>query len=126
MLLTPVEGTFNRSIRVEGGKNNKVASEFNGPLIVNNKITSNSDKGIEANSLFLQGDATVSRKVTVGISTPIISGNPGDVIFNANPNEGSYVGWIYTLENSWRRYGNLSLSDDLNIGTFDALRYWHQ
>ena len=120
-VINSVEGTFNRSIRVEGGKNNKVASEFNGPLIVNNKITSNSDKGIEANSLFLQGDATVSRKVTVGISTPIISGNPGDVIFNANPNEGSYVGWIYTLENSWRRYGNLSLSDDLNIGTFDAL-----
>ena len=120
-VINPVEGTFSRSIRVEGGKNNKVASEFNGPLIVNNKITSNSDKGIEANSLFLQGNATVSRKVTVGISTPIVSGNPGDVIFNANPNEGSHVGWIYTLESSWRRYGNLSLSGDLNIGTFDAL-----
>ena len=120
-VINPVEGTFSRSIRVEGGKNNKVASEFNGPLIVNNKITSNSDKGIEANSLFLQGNATVSRKVTVGIATPIVSGNPGDVIFNANPNEGSHVGWIYTLESSWRRYGNLSLSGDLNIGTFDAL-----
>ena len=120
-VINPVEGTFSRSIRVEGGKNNKVASEFNGPLIVNNKITSNSDRGIEANSLFLQGNATVSRKVTVGISTPIVSGNPGDVIFNANPNEGSHVGWIYTLESSWRRYGNLSLSGDLNIGTFDAL-----
>ena len=120
-VINPVEGTFSRSIRVEGGKNNKVASEFNGPLIVNNKITSNSDKGIEANSLFLQGNATVSRKVTVGIATPVVSGNPGDVIFNANPNEGSHVGWIYTLESSWRRYGNLSLSGDLNIGTFDAL-----
>ena len=52
-------------------------------------------------------------------SNAIVSGNP-DVIFNANPNEGSHVGWIYTLESSWRRYGNM-VSGDLNIGTFDAL-----
>ncbi len=61
-VISPVEGAFSRSIRVEGGPDAKVASEFNGPLIVNNKITSNSDKGIEAGSLFLQGDATISRK----------------------------------------------------------------
>ena len=107
MLSILVEGTFSRSIRVEGGKNNKVASEFNGPLIVNNKITSNSDEVLKSNSLFLQGNATVSRKFSgKGISTPIVL-VIGDVIFNANPNEGSHVGWIYTLESSWRRYGNL-------------------
>ena len=120
-VISPVEGSFSRSIRVEGGADNKVASEFNGPLIVNNKITSNSPKGIEANSLFLQGDATVSRKQTVGISTPVLSGNPGDVVYYANPDEGGYVGWIYTQANDWRRFGNVSLSKDLDINTLDKL-----
>ena len=120
-VITPVEGSFSRSIRVEGGPDNKVASEFNGPLIVNNKITSNSPRGIEANSLFLQGNATVSRKQTVGISTPVLSGNPGDIVYYANPVDGGYVGWIYTLQNDWRRFGNVSLSKDLDINTLDAL-----
>ncbi len=120
-IISPVEGSFSRSIRVEGGADNKVASEFNGPLVVNNKITSNSPKGIEANSLFLQGDATVSRKQTVGISTPVLSGNPGDVVYYANPNEGGYVGWIYTLENDWRRFGNVSLSKDSDNITLDRV-----
>ena len=40
-VISPVEGIFSRSIRVSGGVNGKVSSEFNGPLIVN-KITSNS------------------------------------------------------------------------------------
>ena len=36
------EINVHRSIKVEGGADNKVASEFNGPIIVNNKLTSNS------------------------------------------------------------------------------------
>ena len=75
------EGLFRRSVRVEGGDDNKSASEFNGPLIVNNKLTVNADA--ETNNLFIQGDATVSRKYSVGIATPTQAGNPGDVIFDA-------------------------------------------
>jgi len=45
-----------------------IISEFDGPVVFNNKLTSTSTKGIEAGSLFLQGDATVSRKQTIGIS----------------------------------------------------------
>ena len=120
-VISPVEGIFSRSIRVSGGVNGKVSSEFNGPLIVNNKITSNSDKGIEANSLFLQGDATVSRNITVGISTPLLSSNPGDIAFNANPGDGEYVGWIFSSDNEWRRFGSVSLSTDESIHVFDKV-----
>jgi len=120
-VLNPLEGNFTRSIRVEGGPDNKVSSEFNGPVIVNNKLTVNSTKGLEANNLFLQGDATVSRKYSVGIATPALAGNPGDVVYYANPNAGGYVGWIYTLENDWRRFGNVSISKDFNIGIFDQV-----
>ena len=95
------EANITRSIKVEGGDDNKVASEFNGPVIVNNKITSNSTKGIESNSIFLQGDATVSRKYTVGISTPSLSGNPGDIVYNADPADGGYTGWVYSVDNDW-------------------------
>ena len=44
------EVNVHRSITVEGGADNKVASKFNGPIIVTNKLTSNSPKGIEAQS----------------------------------------------------------------------------
>ena len=104
---TPVEVVASRSITVEGGPDNKVISKFNGPLIVNNKLTVNSPKGLEANNIFIQGDATVSRKYTVGIATPSLSGNPGDVVYNANPSEAGYVGWIYTVDNAWRRFAKL-------------------
>jgi len=120
-VVNPLEGNFTRSIRVEGGEDNRATSEFNGPVIVTNKFTSTSSKGIEANSLFLQGDATVSRKYTVGVSAPTLAGNPGDVVYYSNPTQGGYLGWVYTLENDWRRFGNVSISKDSNIAIFDQV-----
>jgi len=120
-VLTPLEASISRSIRVEGGPDGNIISEFDGPVIFNNKLTSTSSKGIEANSLFLQGDATVSRKQTVGVSTPILAGNPGDITYNANPTKGGTIGWVYTTENEWYRFGGISLSKTLNIGLFDQV-----
>ena len=120
-VVTPVELVASRSITVEGGPDNKVISKFNGPLIVNNKLTVNSSKGVESNSIFIQGDATVSRKYTVGIATPSLAGNPGDVEYFSNPNEGGYLGWVYTAENAWRRVGNVSLSKDADVVSFDQV-----
>ena len=114
-----LEGVFSRAVRVDGGTDNKVASEFNGPVVINKKLTVNSS--VEGNNLFLQGDATVSRRYTVGIATPALAGNPGDIVYNANPTSGGYVGWIYTLENDWKRFGNVSISKDINIGIFDQV-----
>jgi hypothetical protein len=76
---------------------------------------------LEANSLFLQGDATVSRKYTVGITEPTLSGNPGDIVYLNNPEKGSYVGWVYTLDNEWYRFGNISISLTSNVYTFDQV-----
>jgi hypothetical protein len=120
-VITPTEGSFTRSIRVEGGSDGKATSEFNGPVIFSNKVTSTSTRGIEAFSLFLQGDSTVSRKYTVGIATPALAGNPGDIIYLDNPTAGGYVGWIYTNDNDWYRFGAISLSKTLNIGLFDQV-----
>ena len=120
-VLTPLEASISRSLRVEGGPNANIISEFDGPVVFNNKLTSTSSKGIEAGSLFLQGDATVSRKQTIGISTPSLAGNPGDITYFANPQKGGYSGWIYTTDNDWYRFGNVSLSKTLDIGVFDQL-----
>lgn len=116
-----LEINASRSIKVEGGESGKVSSEFNGPVIFNNKITSTSSKGFECNSVFLQGDATVSRKYTVGVGTPTLAGNPGDVIYYENPKKGGYLGWVYSVENGWYRVGNISLSKDANINLFDQV-----
>ena len=120
-VLTPLEASISRSLRVEGGPNGNIVSEFDGPVIFNEKITSTSSKGVESNSLFLQGDTTVSRKYTVGIATPSLAGNPGDVVYNANPVKGGYIGWIYTTENDWYRFGNVSLEKTLSVGIFDSV-----
>jgi hypothetical protein len=120
-VLTPLEASISRSLRVEGGPDGNIVSEFDGPVIFNEKITSTSSKGVESNSLFLQGDTTVSRKYTVGIATPSLAGNPGDVVYNANPTKGGYVGWIYTTENDWYRFGNVSLEKTLSVGIFDKV-----
>ena len=119
--ISPIEGNFTRSIRVEGGPDSKAVSEFNGPVVFREKVTSSSVDGFEANSLFLQGDATVSRKYTVGISEPTLAGNPGDIVYLNDPSKGGYVGWIYTLDNDWYRFGNISISKNLNIGIFDQV-----
>ena len=119
--LTPLEISVSRSIRVEGGTDGTLISEFDGPVIFNKKITSNAPDGIETNSIFLQGDAIVSRKYTVGVTQPTLSGNPGDIAYYSDPNRGGYVGWIYTLENDWYRFGNISLSETENHMIFDRV-----
>jgi hypothetical protein len=119
--LTPLEISVSRSIRVEGGTDSTLISQFDGPVIFNNKITSNSNKGIEASSLFLQGDSTVSRKYTVGVTQPSVSGNPGDVTYFSDPSKGGYAGWVYTLDNGWYRFGNISLSQSENHMIFDRV-----
>ena len=118
---TPVELIASRSIKVEGGPDNKVVSKFNGPVIVNNKLTVNSPKGFETNNIFIQGDATVSRKYTVGIATPALAGNPGDIVYNANPSKGGYVGWIYTTDNAWSRFGSVSVATSTSDAIFDSV-----
>ena len=120
-VIEPVEVIASRSISVEGGPDNKVASKINGPLVVNNKVTVNSPKGLETNNIFIQGDATVSRKYTVGIATPSLAGNPGDVVYNANPSAGGYVGWIYTTDNAWRRFGSVRINEGSDDVVFDTI-----
>ena len=120
-VIYPVEGSFSRSINVDGGTDGKSLSQFNGPVIFSNKLTSTSDKGIEANLLYLQGDSVVSRKYTVGIATPTTAGNPGDVIYFENPNRGGYLGWVYTAENDWYRFGPISVDRNSTIGIFDKV-----
>ena len=120
-VINPVEGIFSRSIKVEGGPSNKTTSEFNGPLVVNSKLTINSANGLETNNLFIQGDATISRNYTVGVSAPVLAGNPGNAIFKANPAEGDTWGYVYTTANEWRAMAPVSLSRDERIFTFDRL-----
>jgi hypothetical protein len=114
-----VEGNFSRSIRVEGGPDSKVISEFNGPVIFSEKVTLNSD--IQTNSIFLQGAGIVSRKYTVGITEPILAGNPGDVEYFDNPEKGGYLGWVYTTDNDWYRFGSIGISKTESIYIFSAI-----
>jgi hypothetical protein len=100
--------------------NGKALSSFNGPVVFTNKVTSNSPEGIEANSLFLQGNASVSRKYTVGISTPILSGNAADVEYYSQPDDGGYLGWVYTNNNSWRKFAPIQNANGHYVGIWSG------
>ena len=119
-VINPVEGTFSRSIKVEGGTTGDATSEFNGPVIFGDKVTSTSTKGLEVNSLFLQGNAKVSRKYTIGDSAPVLAGNPGDVQYNASPSNTDYLGWVYTKNNQWQEFGKIGTIESqtgVGVGT---------
>ena len=113
----PLEINVSRSINVEGGPDSNIISRFNGPVVFNNKVSFNSNKGIESNSIYLQGDSPISRKYTVGISTPSLAGNPGDVVFKDSPISGGSLGWVYTLSNRWEEFGLIRNNGQWN-GTF--------
>jgi len=121
-VITPLEVSISRSINVEGGNDNTIVSRFNAPVVFNNKITSTSLKGIEANSLYLQGDANISRKYSVGISKPTVPGNAGDVVYNSEPSSGGFLGWVYTNNNTWEEFGNISVNGILDT-TLDVYTY---
>ena len=119
-VLSPLEISVNRSIRVEGGSNSDLISQFNGPVVFNQKITSTSLKGVETKSISIQGDLDVSRKLTVGISTPSLAGNPGDIFNKAYPDSGGHLGWVYTTQNRWEKYGrigNPTLNYSIGVST---------
>ncbi len=120
-IVKATEGDFSKSLNVTGGDQGKAVSEFKGPVIFSNKVTSSSTKGLEASSLFLQGDTTVSRKLTVGIATPSVSATPGDIVFSDNPQGGKYLGWVYTTDKAWKRFGSISSEANSDVHTFDKL-----
>jgi hypothetical protein len=117
-IISPSEAFIDRLVKVDGGPDKNLVSEFDGPVVFNNKITSSSSKGIEANSLFLQGDTSVSRKYTVGISTPTLASNPGDVYYNAIPVTQEYIGWVYTTSNQWEKFGYIGeIGDKVGVSS---------
>ena len=120
-IINPAEVTVSRAIKVEGGNTGSLLSQFDGPVLFNKKITSTSPEGIEANHVFIQGDATVSRKYSVGIATPTNSATAGDVVWKAQPEEGSNSGWVYTTDNEWYPFSNISLDKDKQIYIFDGV-----
>jgi len=120
-VLRTSKADVSNSIRVDGGLYNDSVSEFNGPVNFSKKIKSSANEGIEAKSFSIQGDSSLSRKYTVGIATPSSASIPGDVVYYDTPKKGSYIGWIYTIDNEWNRFGNISLSKESNISLFDQV-----
>jgi len=116
-----IDTIFTDSIKISGGSKGDALSKFDGPTLFTNKITSTSSEGIESTSIQLQGDAKVARKITVGIATPTIGSASGDVTFTTKPAESGYAGWIYTIQNAWRRFGLVSRDVDSMVVSVDRI-----
>ena len=105
--------------KIYGGKDKNIISEFNGPVVFNKKVTTNAP--VEANSLFIQGEETIARKYSVGVSTPSTAGNVGDITFDSEPSSGGTAGWVYTDDNNWQEFGPIkAIPDGSYVGIFSG------
>ena len=114
-------GYISDGLTVGGGVNNNIISEFSGPVVFSEKVTATSPDGLETVSVYLQGDTTVSRKYTVGLTKPTIAGNVGDVVYNANPVKGGEQGWVYTTDKGWYSFGNISVEENIDSVLYDSV-----
>jgi hypothetical protein len=97
-------------ITIEGGDNGNQSSQFYGPVNFTKKVTNTADEGINTKNLFIKGTASQGKLITVGISTPVLSSNSGDISLKANPTDGS-IGQVY-VDNEWKKFGLISNSAD--------------
>ena len=100
---------------VEGGDDGNQSSQFYGPVNFTNKVTNTAEGGINTKNLFIKGNTSQNKLITVGISTPtssnLTSYNPGDISLKSNPTDG-YIGQVY-VNDRWKRFGLISDSVDI-------------
>lgn len=102
-LATSAETRVIRSLKVEGGPDHNLISEFGGPVVFNQKVTSYGD--VESSAILIQGNEEVSRRISINYEKPSFIGNYGDIDFNSEPTKNGFAGWIYTTENEWEPWG---------------------
>lgn len=112
---------IDKNVKVIGGNDNNSVSEFYGPIIINNKLTSYSPKGIEAAHFLIQGEEKTSRKIGISAAIPTVSGSYGDIIFNSSPGTDEYIGWSYTIQNTWVGFGLVGNNVNANTLTVAGL-----
>jgi microcystin-dependent protein len=109
-----------RRITVEGGENTNQTSQFYGPVNFTNKVTNTSELGIETKNLYIKGNVTQAKLITVGIATPTFSAKaPGDISLISNPTDG-YAGYIY-IDSQWKPWGFISEKADEKTLMIDHL-----
>ena len=104
------------SITIEGGDNGNRSSQFYGPVNFTRKVTNTSDEGINTKNLFIKGNLSQSKLITVGLGTPtsltIPSVNGGDISLESTPT--NYIGQVYDKTNGkWKKFGLISDSADI-------------
>ena len=104
------------SITIECGDNGNRSSQFYGPVNFTRKVTNTSDEGINTKNLFIKGNLSQSKLITVGLGTPtsltIPSVNGGDISLESTPT--NYIGQVYDKTNGkWKKFGLISDSADI-------------
>ena len=104
-IISTTQLDVSNKIKVSGGKDRTILSEFEGPVSFNNKVINYSSEGFEAPSIFVQGNEDVAREFSIAKEKPDYSGNYGDVVTRTEPEEGGTIGWVYVTENKWVPWG---------------------
>jgi hypothetical protein len=109
--------TIKNNLNVLGGTGNSIASNFQGPTNFIGSINADGGKYVFSN-LQLRNTAGFVTKVTNGtLSALPATATKSDIQLNLDPNDGGYVGHVYTEQLEWRKFGL--------VGTEDIHSYKH-
>jgi len=97
--------TVREGLVVDG--NNNTTVKLNAPVQVTEKLTSTATDGVEVVSLDISAGLSQARTITFSAAQPTLAGVEGDIVYNASPTSGGFLGWVYTNV-GWKRFGLIS------------------
>ena len=97
--------TIREGLVVDG--NNNTTVKLNAPTQISEKLTSTSTDGVEVVSLDISAGLSQARTITFSTAQPTSAGVEGDIVYNASPTSGGFLGWVYTSV-GWKRFGLIS------------------
>ena len=97
--------TVREGLVVDG--NNNTTVKLNAPVQVTEKLTSTAADGVEVVSLDISAGLSQARTITFSAAQPTLAGVEGDIVYNASPTSGGFLGWVYTNV-GWKRFGLIS------------------
>lgn len=114
-----VSGSFNKdeenAIFIIGNGANKFDRSNALSLLNNGQLTVAGDLKYNGQTSLSEKITSIENKLPTHSSTkPTIDGSIGDIVYNENPTQGSYVGWIYT-PSGWLGFGKIEASGNENI-----------
>ena len=120
-IVNPQESTVSRSLKVEGGPNQDILSSFTGPVSLLRRSTSLETR--VSRHLTSSSKVTPPSPESIQLVSQLLPTLVPRVISYSTPIRLRVEqGWIFSDDNNWYEFGNISNSSDENVIVADRIR----